>query len=180
MLKYIGSFLLCTVCFCLIFCFWELLAHEHPEYYTDCFELQNGYISGKVLFDADHVYCNYSKICACVTNNAYTIAFYILAPSVIVLYESFRRKIISKRYRFLCVSGDIFVWSLLYYLILNSNFNWIIRLEYTCRFMTPMAIIMLLLNCLSSKDFKILSVIIGIIYGLFLGTFIILIIPNFF
>ena len=179
-LKYIGGFLLCTVCFCLIGGFWETLGQDHPEDYTDCFKLQNGYIIGEASFDADHVYCNYPQVCACVLNSSYILAFYLLAPLVIVLYELLRRKIIPKRYRFLCVVGEIITWSSLYYLTLNSNFDWMIRLEYTCKFMAPLAIITLLLNCLSSKDFKVLSIIVGIVYVLLLGTFVILIIPNFF
>ena len=179
-LKYIGGFLLCTVCFLLVCSFWTILGYEHPYYYTDCFELQNGYIIGEVSFDADHVYCYYPQVCACVSNNAYIMAFYTLALLVIVLYEMFRRKIISKQYRFWCVFGDIIIWSFLYYMTLNNSFHWTIRLEYTYKFIVPMAIIMLLLNCLSAKDFKVLSIIIGIIYGLLFGTFIVLIIPNFF
>ena len=179
-LKYLWCFIFCTICFCLIFCFWNILGYDHFYDYTDCFELQNGYITREVLFDGNHVYCNYQQVCACVSNNTYIIAFYILALPVIVIYELFRRKIIYKQYRFFCVLIDIFVWSSFYYLILNSNFNWIVRIEYTYKFIAPMAIIMLLLNCLSSKDFKVISTIVGTIYGLLIGIFIVLNISNFF
>ena len=178
-LKYVGCFLFCTICYGLIFCFWETLGYNHPEYYEDCFELQNGYIIGEASFDADNVYCKHPQVCACLPNDAYIWVFYILAPLVIVIYETLRRKIIAERYRVLYVLCHIFIWSFLYYLLLDSNFHWTVRLVYICKFMTPMAIIMLLLNSLSAKDFKMLSVIVGIIYGILIGIFLILILPNF-
>lgn len=179
-LKYVGAFLLCTILLTFVIWLLEVFDQDKLEL-TKCFLFEAGRI--KETFDYQSYlqgYCQYSQICACVVTSEWILFFYIWALPIFVFYEVLRRKIVPPQYRYLCVFGEIAIWSILWYFNQdNIPYKWF-AIGHTYRFMAPMTIILLVLHSLPAKVFRIVSMIIGIIYGLYYGTVALMMIPNFF
>ena len=179
-LKYIGNFLLCTVCFGFVMLLISEFDQDKQEL-TKCFLFESGRITK--TFDYPSYlqgYCYYPRICACAVTAEWILFFYIWALPIFVFYEVFRRKIITAQYTYLFVFGEISFWAIICFFSQdNIPYIWF-SIDNTYKFIAPMAIIMLALHSLPPKVLKVLSIIIGIIYGLYWGFCIIMIIPNFF
>ena len=179
-LKYFGCFLLCNILLWAVVWLIKILDQERLEL-VDCFSFEYGRITE--IFDYQSYlqhHCVSPQICACAVNAEWILFFYIWALPIFVFYEVFRRKIIPQQYQYLCVLGEIAFWSVICFFYQDSApFLWF-PLGNTYKIIAPMAIIMLALHSLPPKVLKVLSIIIGTIYGLYFGFCIAMIIPNFF
>ena len=178
--KYLGCFLVCNI---LLWAMIWLIAELDQDKLEliDCFAFEYGYITK--TFDYQSYLqgaCTYPQICTCAVNAKWILFFYIWALPIFVFYEVFRRKIIPQQYQYLCVLGEIAFGAVICFLCQDSApFLWF-PLGNTYKIIAPMAIIMLALHSLPPKVLKVLSIIIGTIYGLYFGFYIAMIIPNFF
>ncbi len=177
-LKYIGCFLLCNVLLGLVMLLIATLDQEKLEL-TECFLFEAGRI--KETFDYQGYlqgYCYYPRICACVATSEWILFFYIWSLPIFVFYEVFRRKIIPIQYAYLFVLGEIAFWSMLCFFSQdNIPYKWF-AVDNTYKFAAPLAIILLTLHSLPPKVLRVLSIIIGIIYGLYVGFWGVIILSN--
>ncbi|MBR3661862.1 MAG: hypothetical protein IKN67_01115 [Alphaproteobacteria bacterium] len=178
--KYLGCFLVCNILLWAVIWLITELDQDKLEL-VDCFAFEYGYITK--TFDYQSYLqgaCTYPQICTCAVNAEWILFFYIWSLPIFVFYEFFRRKIIPQQYQYLCVLGEIAFGAVICFLCQdNAPFLWF-PLGNTYKIIAPMAIIMLALHSLPPKVLKVLSIIIGTIYGLYFGFCIAMIIPNFF
>ena len=179
-LKYLGAFLLCTVLLALVMCLIFVFDREKLEL-VECFLFESGHI--KEIFEYQSYlqgHCTYPQICACSVTSEWILFFYILALPILVFYEFIKRKIVPQQYQYLCVFGEIIIWSIICYFAQDHIPHKWFAVDNTYKFMSSMAIIVLMLHSLPSKVLKALSVVIGIIYGLYFGFIVAMILPNLF
>lgn len=179
-LKYFGCFLICNILLWAVIWLIAELDQDKLEL-IDCFAFEYRDIT-KTLSYQSYLQgaCTSAQICICTINAKWILLFYTLTLPIFVFYEAFRRKIIPFQYAGLLILGEIAFWSVICFFSQDSApFLWF-TLGNTYKIIAPMAIIMLVLHSLPPKVLKVLSIIIGTVYGFYYGFCIAMIIPCFF
>lgn len=179
-LKYIGVFLIFTILLHLVMLLIAIFDQDRLEL-IDCYSFKYGQIIEEFDYQSYlQGHCVINEMCACSETSEWILIFYIYSLPIFVFYEFFRRKIVLAKYSYLCILGEIMVWTLIWYINQhNAPYTWFI-IHNVYRFIAPLAIIMLTLYILPSNILKVVSIIIGAPYLIAVLFFISIVISNIF
>ena len=168
-LKYVGAFMLFNIGLFLVPGVLDFIIHDENGETENCFIFEAGKMIEQIISDGK---CNYyyPKECVCVAGAFIITIFYIFSLPVFMFYTMLRRKVVAEKYAYLCVLGELVLWSLASFYTSSSAANTHFNLEHTYYFMAPMAIIMLTLYILPPKVLKILTIIISAMFLLYIPT----------
>lgn len=147
----------------------DFIIHDENGETENCFIFEAGKMIEQIISDGK---CNYyyPKECVCVAGAFIITIFYIFSLPVFMFYTMLRRKVVAEKYAYLCVLGELVLWSLASFYTSSSAANTHFNLEHTYYFMAPMAIIMLTLYILPPKVLKILTIIISAMFLLYFSA----------